>query len=67
MVHFSADLHEGEGEVQGVRERHRLEDQEDGWHEGVSNFCRDRAASGESCPPSGSLIADKASSAEALL
>ena len=34
----SADLHEGEGEVQGERECDRVEDQEDGGHEGISDI-----------------------------
>jgi hypothetical protein len=42
----TVDLHEGQGQVQGLGERDRLEDQEDGRNEGVSNLGRDRAFAG---------------------
>ena len=42
----TVDLHEGQGQVQGLGERDRLEDQEDGRNEGVPNLGRDRAFAG---------------------
>ncbi len=42
----TVDLHEGQGQVQGLGERYRLEDQEDGRDEGVPNLGRDRAFAG---------------------
>ena len=48
MSHWivSVDLHEGQGQVQGLWERDRLEDQANGWHEGVSDLRRDWTTSG---------------------
>ena len=39
----AVDLYEGESEVQGKRERDSMEDQEDGRHERISDFCRNWA------------------------